>query len=135
MVISYMINQTMKVFRTKWKDRAYLAITGGIQGTSRKPIYDELGLPSLVKSDWRNKLGFFYKIINRLLPDYLHCYRDFSSQENYILRSSSTSIIRPVLTRTKSFKRTFFPCCIMNGINLKLVLGMLNQLTFLKNLL
>ena len=53
MVISYMINQTMKIFRTKWKDRVYLAITGGIQETSRKRIYDELGLPSLVKSHWR----------------------------------------------------------------------------------
>ena len=115
--------------------RAYLAITAGIQGMSRKRIYDELGLHSLVKRRWRNKLVFFDKIINCLLPDYLHCYLDFSSQENYILRSSSTSIIRPVLTRTKSFKRTFFPCCLMNGINLKLALGILNQLTFLKNLL
>ena len=119
----------------KLQYRAYLAITGGIQGTSRKRIYDELELHSLVKRRWRNKLVFFYKIINRLLPDHLQCYLDFSSQENYISRSSSTSIIRPVLTRTKSFKRTFFPCCLMNGINLKLALGILNQLTFLKNLL
>ena len=29
--------------------RACLAITGGIQGTSREPLYGELGLHSLVK--------------------------------------------------------------------------------------
>ena len=96
--------------------RACLVITGGIQGTSRERLYDELGLHSLVKRRWRNKLVFFYKIVNRLLPDYLYSYLDFSSQENYLLRSSSASIIRPVPTRTKSFKRTY---CINEWNKLK----------------
>ena len=39
--------------------RTCLAITGGIQGTSRERLYDELGLHSLVKRRWRNKLVFF----------------------------------------------------------------------------
>ena len=34
--------------------RACLAITGGIQGTSRERLHDELGLHSLVKRRWRN---------------------------------------------------------------------------------
>ena len=51
---------------------ACLAITGGIQGTSREWLYDELGLHSLVKRRWRNKLVFFYKIVNRLVSDYLY---------------------------------------------------------------
>ena len=46
-------------------------ITGGIQGTSRERLYDELGLHSLLKRRWRNKLVFFYKTVNRLLPDHL----------------------------------------------------------------
>ena len=50
---------------------ACLVITGGIQGTSRERLYDELGLHSLVKRRWRNKLVFFYKTVNRLLPDHL----------------------------------------------------------------
>ena len=57
--------------------RAYLTITGGMQGTSREQLSDELGLHSLVKRHWRNKLVFFYKIVNRLLPDYLYSYIDF----------------------------------------------------------
>ena len=39
-------------FQNKMKKvqyRACLAIAGGIQGTSREPLYDELGLHSLVK--------------------------------------------------------------------------------------
>ena len=99
--------------------RACLAITGGIQGTSRERLYDELGLHSLVKRRWRNKLVFFYKIVNRLLPDYLYSYIDFPSQESYLLRSSSASIIRPLPTRTKSFKGTFFPYCINEWNKLK----------------
>ena len=42
--------------------RACLVITGGIQGTSRERLYDELGLHSLVKRRWRNKLVFFIKL-------------------------------------------------------------------------
>ena len=97
--------------------RACLAITGGIQGTSRERLYDELGLHSLVKRRWHNKLIF--KIVNRLLPDYLYSYIDFPSQESYLLRSSSASIIRPLPTRTKSFKETFFPYCINEWNKLK----------------
>ena len=36
--------------------RACLAITGAIQGTSSQKLYDELGLHSLSKRRWRNKL-------------------------------------------------------------------------------
>ena len=53
------------------------------------------------------------------MPDYLYSYLDFSSQEHYLLRPSSASIIRPVPTRTKPFKRTFFPCCINEWNKLK----------------
>ena len=87
--------------------RACLAITGGITGTSTERLYDELGLHSLVKRRWRYELIFFYKIVNRSLPDYLYTFLDFPSQENYLLRSSSASIIRPLPTRTKSFKHFF----------------------------
>ena len=70
--------------------RACLAI-GAIQGTSRIKLYDKLGLHSLIKRHWCNKLIFFYKIVNGLLPDYLYSCLDFPSQINYSLRSVSTS--------------------------------------------
>ena len=46
--------------------RACLALTGAIQGASRTKLYDELGLHSLIKRRWCNKLICFYKIVNGL---------------------------------------------------------------------
>ena len=97
----------------KVKYRACLAITGGIQGTSTYQLYDELGLHSLVKKRWGNK------IVNTLLPEYLYSYLDFSFLENYLFRSSSASITRSVPARTKSFKIKFFPYCINEWSKLK----------------
>ena len=102
----------------KVHDRACLAITGAIQGTSRIKLYDELGLHSLIKRRWCNKLIFFYKIVNGLLPDYLYSCLDFPSQINYSLRSVSTSVIKPPMSRTKSFKNTFSPYFINEWNNL-----------------
>ena len=58
-----MTNQAKIIFRSNWKKVQYrpcLAITGGIQGTSRERLYDKLGLQSLVKRSWRNNLVFFF---------------------------------------------------------------------------
>ena len=90
--------------------RACLTITYRIQRTSREQLYDELGIQSLVKKRWCNKLVFFYKIVNCLLSDYLYSYLEFSSQENYLPRYHQS--IRPLPTRANAFKGTFFPYCI-----------------------
>ena len=42
--------------------RTCLAMTGVMQETSRQILYGELGLHSLSKRRWRNKLFFWYKI-------------------------------------------------------------------------
>ena len=67
---------------------------------------------------WWSKLIFFYKIVDHLLPDYLYSYLDFYSQENYHLRSASTSAIRPFPSRTKLFKKSFFLYCTNEWNNL-----------------
>ena len=64
-------NDSFQTKMEKVQYRACLAITGGIRGTSRERLYDELGSHSLVKRRWRNKLVFFYKIVNCLPPDHL----------------------------------------------------------------
>ena len=48
----------------KVRYRACLAITGAIQGISRTKLYLELGLHSVIKMRWCNKLILFYKIVN-----------------------------------------------------------------------
>ena len=112
--------------------RACLAIAGAIQGTSGEKIYEELGLHSLAKRRWRSKLIFFYKIVNHLLPDYLFSYLYFYSQENYHLRSASTSALRPFPSRTKSFKKSFFLYCINEWNNLTVEIRNAKSINFLK---
>ena len=114
-----MVNETLKIlsdkpnnenFQNKLEKGQYrtcLGITGAIQGTSRTKLYDELGLHSLIKRRWYNKLIFFYKIVNGLLPEDLYSCLDFPSQKNYSLRSTSASVIKPSSSRIKSFKNTF----------------------------
>ena len=78
-----------------------------MQGTSREKLYDELGLHSLSKRRWRNKLNFYYKILNEFLPNYLYSYLTFSSQENYPLRSALTNKTNVIPSRTKYLKKLF----------------------------
>ena len=59
-----------------------------------------------------NKLILFYKIVNGILPDYLHSCIDFFSQNKYPLRSVSSCKLKCIPSRTKSFSKKFFPYCI-----------------------
>ena len=67
-----------KIEKVQYK--ACLAITGAIKGISREKRYEALGLHSLVERRRRNKLIFFYKTVNGLLPDYLYSYLNFASR-------------------------------------------------------
>ena len=111
-------NENFQQKLEKVQYRTCLAITNAIQGTSKERLYDKLGLYSLAKRRWRSKLIFFYKIINGMLPDYLYLYLEFPSQDNYPLRSASKTIIRPIPTRSKTFKNTFLQFCINEWNNL-----------------
>ena len=53
-----------------------------------------------------------------MLPNYLCSFLDFPSQENYPLRSAFENNIRPIPTRTKTFKNSFSPFCISEWNNL-----------------
>ena len=122
-----------KIEKVQYK--ACLAITGAIQGTSREKLYEELGLHSLVERRRRNKLIFFYKIVNGLPPDYLYSYLNFASQQNYPLRSAKASKIMPISTRTKSFKKSFFSYCINVWNNLKADIRNAKSISIFKKLI
>ena len=113
--------------------KACLAITGAIQGTSREKLHEVLGLHSLVERRWHNKLIFFYKTVNSLLPDYLYSHLNFASQQNYPLRSAKVSKVRPISTRTKLFKKSFFPYCINGWNNLKDDIRNAKSISIVKN--
>ena len=75
-VIFCMINQIIEISEQDRKSTIQNMSSNNWRHTrtSKDEIYDELGLHSLTNRRWRNKLIFFYKILNGLLPDYLHSY-------------------------------------------------------------
>ena len=106
------LNFESKIEKVQYK--ACIAITGAIQGTARERIYDELGLMSLSKRRCYNKLAFFYKIVNGLLPDYLHLCIDVFSQNNHLLRSVSSGKLKCILSRTKTLVKHFSHIILFN---------------------
>ena len=50
-------------------------------------------------------------MLNEFLPKYLYLCLTFPYQENYPLRSALTNKIHFIPSRTKSFKKIFFPYC------------------------
>ena len=54
------------------KYKAALAITGAIQGPSRKKLYQELGLEHLHQRRWMRQLCLFYKVFHSKVPKYIH---------------------------------------------------------------
>ena len=87
------------------------------------------------KRNKRNKLIFFYKIVNGLLPDCPYSYLNFASQYNYLLRPAKVSKIMPVSTKIKSFKKIFSPYCINVWINLKADIRNAKSISIFKKLL
>ena len=90
--------------------KAALAITGAIQGSSRKKLYQELGLEHLHQRQWMRRLCLFYKVFQSKVPNYIHS----------LIPSMRTSA-RPPNTftsfycRTKYFQNSFLPYVIKEG--------------------
>ena len=95
-----------KIEKVQYK--ACIAITGAIQATSRKLLYDDLGLISLKERRWYSKLTFFYEIVNWRPPDYQQSSIEVSFQDNYPLRSLLAGKLKAIPYWTKSFKKNIF---------------------------
>ena len=50
---------------------AAVAITTAIKGTSRKTLYQKLGLEYLQQRRWMIQLSFFYKVVSTKLPIFM----------------------------------------------------------------
>lgn len=75
----------------KFQYKACIALTSAIPGPFKERLCDESGLMSLSKRYWYNKLIFSYKIVNGILPDYLHSWiYTFIQIGIYPLRSVSS---------------------------------------------
>ena len=87
------------------QNKVALAITGAIQGTSRKKIYQELGLESLRARRWYKGISCMFKIVKEETPNYL------INLIPKIQQTTRTRINRmpTVHRRTDCFKNSFFP--------------------------
>ena len=113
MAILLMIKCIMRLFKKNQKAFIYhevLAITGAISGTSKRKLFEELGLESQQHRRWYRKLCYFYKILKVQSPKYFF---------NIILK-----LTRPYSTRNTNniphfkvkhsfFKNTHFPSVII----------------------
>ena len=84
-----------------------LAITGAIQGSSRKKLYQELGLEHLNQRWWIRRLSLFYKVFHTKVPKYIH----------NLIPSMRTSARQPniftsLYCRTEHFQNSSLPCVI-----------------------
>ena len=87
--------------------KAALAITGAIQGSSRKKLYQELGLEHLHQRRCIRRLCLFYKIFHSKVPKYIHS----------LIPSMRTSARQPntftsFYCRTEYFQNSFLPYVI-----------------------
>ena len=99
---------------------AALAITGAIKGTSKKKLYNELGLEYLKDRRWMRRLCFLHKILNLKSPKYL--YNLISSVNCFYVTRNNTNV--PSFNcRAEYFKNSFFPNVIIEwnklDINIK----------------
>ena len=84
-----------------------LAITGAINGTSRKKLYQELGLEYLQQRRWMRRLCLFYKVVSTKLPAYNY---DIIPPVRQSQRHPNT--FDSISCRNEYFKNSFFLCVI-----------------------
>ena len=69
------------------------------------------------------------------MPKYLCSYLTFHAQENYPLRSVLTNKTNVIPSRTKTFKKTFFPYCIIEWNNLNAEVRNAKSIKFFKKMI
>ena len=88
----------------KVQQTAVLIITGAIKDTSLECLYKKLGLESLSLSDRR----WYRKLVKGLTPPYSQSYLFPDNERTYNTRSSLRNTTKTFVTRTSTFRATFF---------------------------
>ena len=69
------------------------------------------------------------------MPKYLYSYLTFPTPENYPLRSALTNKANVIPSRTRTFKKTFFPYCINEWNNLNAKVRNAKSIKFFKKMI
>ena len=105
-------NESFKNKIENIQDKACIAITGAIQGTSCEHLYQELGLESLENRCWYQKLICFHEVVNGATPRYLTSHLNTNDNLVYNTTASDQNNIRRLRARTEHVKQLFFPFCV-----------------------
>ena len=97
----------------KTQYQAALAVSGAWKGTNRDKIYEELGWETLDHRRFFRRLTQFYKIINKLTPEYLH-----HSIPSGNVGPRSTNVLRAIPCRTDRYKKSFYPDTVSSWNNI-----------------
>ena len=99
-------------FQQKMESIQYnvVAITGAIRGSSKKKLYQELGLETLQHGRWYRKLCCFYKILKSKSPKYLYSVIPIHNMSS---RRSQCNKIPAIYVKNDFFENTFFPSTII----------------------
>ena len=109
---------------------ACLAITGGIRGTSKEKLYQELSLESLQLRRWYRKLGTFYKIYINKSPQYLF---KLIPEKAHAYATRIVDNIPCFKIRNNFFKNSFFRSTSIEWNNLDPTLRNLKRFVDFKN--
>ena len=91
-----------------------LAITGAIRGTSKKKLYQELGLESFQRRRWFCKLCNLYKIFKNQSPRYLYEWQPLQITSHNTRSSKNMPIFN---LKHNFFKNSFFPYVVTDWNN------------------
>ena len=94
-----------------------MAITDAIRGTSKKKLYDKLGLETLKKRRWYRKLCCFFKIFRYKCPKYLFNIIP-TSVSTYNTRNTNNIPLFKV--KHNFFQNSFFPSAVIEWNKLDL---------------
>ena len=87
------------------QNKAALAITGVIRGSSKEGLYQELGFEHLSLRRSLKKLCTFYRIVRDKSPGYLYKYI-LPGDRDYLTRNSNNT--KQIFCRSEYFANSFF---------------------------
>ena len=108
-----------------------LAITGSWRGTNRYKIYEELGWESLHERRTFRRLTQFYKIMNRLTPQYL--VDPVPLPRRHLFGVRSTNVLNSVPCRSERFRKSFYPDAVTCWNNLDPIIRNSESLSIFKS--
>ena len=98
-------------------------VTGATRLVSLDMLSKEIGCQSLRDRRYKHKMCQFYKMITDLTPTYLASLVPSTVEKTSAYNLRDSQKIRPLLTRTQLYYKSFLPSCIREWNEIPLTIG------------